>query len=66
MANALLNNLLARPASKLLPAACVFFLSVGYLIALTQFHESFVMVLKTMGVFNLLLLAVCAAFSRKE
>lgn len=63
VANTLLNNLLARPASKLLPAACVFLLSVGYLFALTQLHNSLIMVLKTMGVFNFLLLALCALFT---
>jgi O-antigen/teichoic acid export membrane protein len=63
VANTLLNNLLARPASKLLPASCVFVLSATYLFALTQFHSSLVTVLKTMGVFNLLLLALCALFT---
>jgi O-antigen/teichoic acid export membrane protein len=72
VANVLLNNLLARPASKLLPAGCVFLVSVGYVIALTQFHgnpggnpvDGLVTVLKTMGVFNLIALAVCAGFTR--
>jgi O-antigen/teichoic acid export membrane protein len=64
LANTLLNNLLARPASKLLPAVCVFLVALGYLFALTQLHSSLIMVLKTMGVFNLLLLAVCALFTK--
>jgi O-antigen/teichoic acid export membrane protein len=63
VANTLLNNLLARPASKLLPASCVSLLSAGYLFALTQLHSSLVTVLKTMGVFNVLLLVVCALFT---
>jgi O-antigen/teichoic acid export membrane protein len=63
VANVLLNHLLARPASKLPLALAVLGLALGYLAALTQFHESLVMVLKTLGVCNLLLLGVCAAFS---
>jgi len=63
VANTLLNNLLARPASKLLPASCVLLLSVCYLFALTQLHSSLVTVLQTMGVFNLLLLGLCALFT---
>ena len=63
LANVLLNNLLARPSSKLAPALCVFFLSLCYLVALTKFHASQVMVLQTVGVFNVLLLAVCASFT---
>jgi hypothetical protein len=37
-------------------------LAAGYGIALTRFHASFVMVLQTLCVFNLLLFAVCALF----
>ena len=50
-------------ASKLLPALCVLGVALGYLTALTQFHGSLVSVLKTMGLCNLALLAVCAGFS---
>jgi O-antigen/teichoic acid export membrane protein len=64
LANVLLNNLLARPASKLLLSFCVLALALGYLVALTQFHSSPVAILKTMGICNLLLLALCAWFSR--
>lgn len=63
LANVLLNNLLARPSSKLLPALAVFFLAAGYLLALTQFHATQIMVLQTMGVANLLLLSICAWFT---
>jgi O-antigen/teichoic acid export membrane protein len=63
MANVLLNNLLARPSSKFLPAFCIFLLSLGYMYALTRFHGSLVSVLQTLGVFNTLLLAVCAWFT---
>ncbi|HEV2392711.1 MAG TPA: lipid II flippase MurJ [Verrucomicrobiae bacterium] len=63
LANVLLNDLLARPASKLGLALCVFGVAVGYLVALSHFHASLVMVLQTLGVFNLILLALCAWFS---
>jgi hypothetical protein len=63
LANVLLNDLLARPASKLLPALCVFGVALAYLAALTQFHGSLVIILKTLGLANLLLLAVCAWFT---
>ncbi|MBE0541044.1 MAG: hypothetical protein IH623_06645 [Verrucomicrobia bacterium] len=63
LANVLLNNLLARPASTLVPALCIFCLALGYLFALTQFHGSLVTVLKVLGVFNVGLLAICAWFT---
>jgi O-antigen/teichoic acid export membrane protein len=63
LANVLLNNLLARPASKLGLAVGVLLLAIAYLFALTRFHDSLVTVLRTMGVCNLLLLALCAGFS---
>jgi O-antigen/teichoic acid export membrane protein len=64
LANVLLNDLLARPDSKLGLAVLVFSLAVGYIAVLTQFHGSLVTVLKTLGVCNLVLLAVCGWFSR--
>ena len=63
LANVLLNHLLARPASKLGLAICVIVLALGYMVALTRFHDSLVTVLKTLGVFNLALLALCALFT---
>src|ERR1019366_1309328 len=57
VANVLLNNLLARSLFKVVPALCV--LVVVYTLALTQFHDTPVMVIKTLGVCNVLLLAVC-------
>ena len=61
VANVLLNNLLARSLFKIVPALCVL---VGvYVLALTRFHETPVMVIKTLGVCNVLLLAVCAYFT---
>ena len=61
VANVLLNNLLARSLFKVVPALCV--LAVGYAFALTRFHDTPVMVIKTLGVGNLLLLAVCAWYT---
>jgi hypothetical protein len=58
LANVLLNNLLARSHFKVVPLLCV--LAVGYGFALSRFHDTPVMVIKTLGVGNLLLLAVCA------
>jgi len=63
LANVLLNNLFARPASKYLPSATVFVIALSYLFALTRFHDSLVMVLQTMGVSNLVLLGACAFFT---
>jgi O-antigen/teichoic acid export membrane protein len=64
LAYALVNNLLARSNFRIVPVLVV--LAVAYGFALTQFHDSLVMVLKTLGVFNLLLLGVCAWFSFKR
>jgi O-antigen/teichoic acid export membrane protein len=61
LGNVLLNNLLAHSYFKVVPALCL--LAVGYTIALTQFHATPVMVIKTLGLGNLLLLAVCAYYT---
>ena len=61
VANVLLNNLLARSLFKVVPALCV--LAVGYAFALSYFHATPVMVIKTLGVGNLVLLAVCAWYT---
>ena len=61
LANALVNNLLARSQFRIVPVLVV--LAVAYGFALTQFHTSLIMVLKTLGVFNLLLFGVCAWFT---
>jgi O-antigen/teichoic acid export membrane protein len=63
LSNVLLNNLLARPASKLPLAICVLLAAIAYLFAITQFHDSLVTVLKVMGIANLVLLAICAFFT---
>lgn len=61
LANALVNNLLARSQFRIVPALLV--LAVAYAVALTHFHASLIAVLKTLGVFNLLLLATCGWFT---
>jgi O-antigen/teichoic acid export membrane protein len=63
LANVLLNNLLARPDSKWGLAFSVLLLALVYMFALTQLHDSLITVLKTLGAFNVLLLAVCTWFS---
>jgi len=61
VANVLLNNLLARSLFKVVPALCI--LACVYVFGLTHFHETPVTVIKTLGVCNLLLLAVCAYYT---
>jgi len=61
LANVLLNNLLARSLFKVVPALCV--LAVGYAFALSRFHDTPVMVIKTLGAGNLVLMAVCAWYT---
>jgi threonine/homoserine/homoserine lactone efflux protein len=61
LAYALVNNLLARSQFRIVPALVV--LAAAYGLALTQFHDSLVTVLKILGTFNLLLLGVCAWFT---
>jgi O-antigen/teichoic acid export membrane protein len=61
--NVMLNELLAKPAPKFALGISVLTLAVGYIIALTRFNDSLVMVLQTMGVFNLVFLAICAWFT---
>src|SRR5262249_23689480 len=61
LGNVLLNDLLARSAFKVVPGLCV--LGIGYIFALTRFHDTPVTVLKTMALFNLLLLLLCAWFT---
>jgi O-antigen/teichoic acid export membrane protein len=61
LSNVLLNNLLARSASKVVPPLCIIAMAYGF--SLTRFHASLIMVLQTMGVFSLLFLAICAWFT---
>jgi O-antigen/teichoic acid export membrane protein len=59
--NVLLSNLLAHSRFKVVPAVAL--VAVGYWIALQYYHDSFKTVIETLGVFSLLYLAVCAAFT---
>jgi O-antigen/teichoic acid export membrane protein len=61
LANALINNLMARAQFGIVPVLLA--LAIGYGFALVHFHDSLIMVLKTLGVFNLLLLAVSGWFT---
>jgi O-antigen/teichoic acid export membrane protein len=61
LGNVLLSNLLAHANFKAVPALCV--LGLGYAVALTQFHATPIMVIKTMGTGNTLLLAICAWYT---
>ena len=64
LSNVLLNQLLSRPDSKWMLAMFVLIAAVSYLFAITQFHTSLIMVLKVMGIANVVLLGICAAFFR--
>ncbi len=61
LAYALVNNLLARSQFRIVPVLML--LAAAYGIALTQFHDSLITVLKTLGAFNLLLLGTCVWFT---
>jgi len=61
LAYALVNNLLARSQFRIVPVLVV--LAAAYGFALTRYHDTLIMVLKTLGVFNLLLLGACAWFT---
>lgn len=64
LANVLVNDLLARSEFKVVPF--IFLLGAGYggaLVFINHVTHSLVAVLQTLGVFNLLLLAICAFFT---
>jgi O-antigen/teichoic acid export membrane protein len=61
LANVLLSNLLARALFKVVPALCV--LAASYGLALSHFHDTPVMVIKTLVVGNSVLLAICAWYT---
>ena len=61
LAYALVNNLMARSQFGVVPV--LWLLAAAYGVALTQFHDTLITVLKTLGIFNLLLLGVCAWFN---
>ena len=60
LANVLVNDLLGRGKFQIVPFLVV--LAVFYGLALTQYHDSFIAVLKMLGGFNLALFAICAWF----
>jgi O-antigen/teichoic acid export membrane protein len=59
--NVLLNHLLAHGQFKVVPGLCV--VALGYGIALSQFHQTPVMVIQVMGAADLALTAVCAWYT---
>ena len=63
LSNVLLNELFAKPAKRIVPAVLVLALAGFYLVALTQFHARLVNVLQTLGLFNLVLLAITGWFA---
>ena len=74
LANVLVNDLLARSRFRIVPALVV--LAIGYGVALAvvghragnlpDVQAGFRMMIQTLGVFNLLLLGVCALFALKS
>ena len=61
LTNVLLSNLLARKQFRIVPWLLV--ISAAYATALVTFSTSFFSVIKTLGAFNLILLAVSCAFT---
>lgn len=61
LANVLINNLLARSQFTSIPWLMA--VAAGYGTALFYFHDTFFSVVRTLGLFNLLLLAVSAWFT---
>jgi O-antigen/teichoic acid export membrane protein len=61
LGNVLINNLLAKSDFRIVPGLCV--LAGGYAYALTRFHDTPVSVLQTLGVCNLLLLALAGWYT---
>jgi O-antigen/teichoic acid export membrane protein len=61
MANVIVNDLLARAKFQIVPFLVL--LAMFYALALTRFHATPIMVLQTLGAFNLLLFALCAWFA---
>jgi hypothetical protein len=61
LGNVMVNNLLARSEFRIVPTLIV--LALLYAVTLTRFHQTQVMVLQVMGVFNVLLVASSAWFT---
>jgi len=64
LANALVNNLLARSQFRIVPSLIVLAMAYGF--ALTYFHDNLITVLKTLGVFNILLLLACGYYTWRD
>jgi hypothetical protein len=64
LANVLLNNLLARSQFAVVP--WVVLVAIGYAVALTQNHGTFIAVIQTLCVSNLIFLAVVSFFAWRE
>src|SRR5262249_49317987 len=58
LSNVLLNNLLARSSFRVVPPLVC--LAMAYAFALSRFHDTPVMLLQTLALFNVLLLIACA------
>lgn len=61
LANVLINALLARGHFAVVPWLII--VAVGYGVSLGSFHESFKMLIQTLGLFSTLLVLVCAWFT---
>ena len=64
IANVLINNLLARGRFEAVPWLVA--VAAGYGITLHYGHDSFTMVIKTLGAFGVLLVAVCVVFTLRR
>lgn len=63
-ANVLINNLMARERFAVVP--WLILLAVGYGVALANWHDSFLTVIRTLGVFNFLAMSVAAWFTWRK
>jgi O-antigen/teichoic acid export membrane protein len=61
VANVLMNNLFARKRYAVVPWLLA--VAVGYGVTLEYRHATFLQVMQTLGIFSLLLVAVCVAFT---
>ena len=61
LANVLISGLMAHRRFAAVPWLLA--VAVGYGVALSYFHSSFIVVIRTLGIFGLLLFGVCALFT---
>jgi O-antigen/teichoic acid export membrane protein len=64
LANVLVYGLLARSCFRIVPWLCV--LALGYVVALTQFHQTLVRILQILFLSNLGMLVLCGWFSWRD